>query len=441
MNIKVALVDINDSAGPYVNKEMNGGLGKKISLGSSLCAKGLSFAAKRMFYTPCISLAYIAAICHEKGVETGYFQTDPVPTDFDIVLFQSSIVNYKTDLICARRIRERMPDAKIGFTGTFPSFMPDLFLDDADFVIVGEPEDTIYKICDGLDPKGIIKSHPVEDLDNLPFAKWDIFFQNKQLRNGKANLRGLPVYSSRGCNFSCDYCPYGSFFGRTRRRDPEMVAEEIEQNSKKFGVKKFLFRDPNFTESKTSVRKLCDSILSRNLKIKWSCETRLDLVDEDLLRDMQKAGLVEIGTGIESADGSTLKQMHRKMINNDYAKQMIDFVQKNGVMIQANYILGVPTDTEESIKSTMTYARFLNTALANFSIFTPYPGTESWNEFKSKLIEDDWEKFDLAHLVFEHPEFSKERLRSLYKEAFFSYYIRPAWIKRNTRLILSSIFS
>ena len=215
--------------------------------------------------------------------------------------------------------------------------------------------------------------------------------------------------------------------------------EEMELNNRRFGVRRFLFRDPNFTESKSHIREIIDCILSKNMNVEWSCETRLDLVDKDLLKDMRKAGLVEIGTGIEAADASTLKQMNRKMINNDYAKQIIDFAQSIGVLIQANYILGAPADTEESIKSTLSYAKFLNTPLANFSIFTPYPGTSLWNDFKYKILENDWEKFDLAHLVFKHPEFSRERLRSIYKKAFMSYYLRPGWIRENAKLLLLSI--
>jgi len=318
--------------------------------------------------------------------------------------------------------------------------MPELFLHDADFVIVGEPEDAIYQICGGLDPKGIIVSDPTANLDHLPFAMWDIFLKKRHSRNGRTNLRGLPIYFSRGCSFSCTYCPYGSFFGRTRRRNPEKVVEEMELNNKKFGARRFLFRDPNFTESKSAVHKIINSMLSKNMNIKWSCETRLDLLDKDLLKDMRKTGLVEIGTGIEAVDTSTLEQMNRKRIDKDYAKEIIDYAQNIGVLIQVNYIIGAPGDTEESIKSTLTYAKFLNSALANFSIFTPYPGTKVWNDFQNKIIEDDWEKFDLAHLVFKHPEFSKERLRSIYKDAFISYYIRPSWIRRNAKLLLLSIF-
>lgn len=439
--MKIALVDINDFSRTYINKEMNGGLGKKIALGSSALSKLATFAAKRMFDTPCISLAYIAAVCHQQGIETEYFQSDQIPAKFNIVLFQSSIVSYKTDLGVAKRIRARMPKAKIGFTGAFPTFMPELFLRDTNFVIVGEPEDAMHQICGGLDPEGIIRSNPVANLDDLPFAKWDIILKKRYLRNRRANLRGLPIYSSRGCSFGCSYCPYLSFFGRTRRRQTEKVLAEIELNNRKFGVRRFLFRDPNFTENKSAVRKMIDGMLSRNLNVEWSCETRLDLVDKDLLKEMRKAGLVEIGTGIEGADGSICEQMNRKSIDKDYLKEIINFAQNIGVLIQANYIIGAPGDTEESIKSTLTYAKSLNTALANFSIFTPYPGTKLWNVFKEKIIENDWEKFDLAHLVFKHPEFSKERLRSIYKKAFISYYFRPSWIGRNAKLLLASIFS
>ena len=92
------------------------------------------------------------------------------------------------------------------------------------------------------------------------------------------------------------------------------------------------------------------------------------------------------------------------------------------------YILGFPTDDLKSIKTTIDYAKFLNTTYAQFSIFTPYPGTSSYKEFDNKIDVERFESFDQYQLVYKHKNLSKKNVREYLNNAYKSYYSRPSWL-------------
>lgn len=438
--MRIALIDLANPSASYLNKEMNGGLGRRILLNGSLRSKLLMRVANKLFYTPPISLAYVGAIFSGRGFEVRLSRTEDIPADTDLALFQSSIADHENDLAAARRLKARNPRLKVGFTGAFPSFMPDRYLQAGDFVIVGEPETAAQKLFDSVEPSGLIRSEDPPDLDALPFPKWELFLEGENgasLKGG--NLRGLPVYASRGCSFTCSYCPYIAYFGNTRMRKVENVYAEIERAVQKWGIRRFLFRDPDFTENRKRVLALMELIRKGNLGIRWSCETRLDLLNEELLDAMKAGGCIELGTGVESVSPEILKDVQRKAIADERIRKMTAYASKIGILVQANYILGFPEDTEESMKATIAYAQDLNTPLANFSIFTPYPGTKAWPSWSDKIVDKDFQNFDLAHLVFAHSNLKNETVRRYYTRAYESYYFRPSWLAKNLKLVMNSL--
>lgn len=435
----IALVDLENKTSQYINKEMNGGLGRRICLDTSWRGRLLLNASKRMFYTPPIALAYLAAIFDRRGFAVSLSRSGEIPAEADAVIFQSSIADYENDLKAARRIKETNPAVRVGFTGAFPTFMPDLFLAAGDFVISGEPEAAAQKLFSEIEPRGVIRELEIADLDELPFPKWDLFFG--PTGPSRHNMRGLPVYASRGCSFACSYCPYISYFGRTRTRKVEGVFEELKYMVRKWNIRRFLFRDPDFTENKKRVHALLDLIQKNKLNIRWSCETRLDLLDEQLLDAMRNAGCIEIGAGIESKSPQILADVARKPISEEKVRRMTEYASRIGILIQGNYILALPEDTEETMHATLDYAHSLNTPLANFSIFTPYPGTRAWPDFKDQVNHADYEQYDLAHLVFKHARLTNEQVHSAYNLAYKDYYFRLGWFVKNFGLILKSHFN
>jgi len=379
--------------------------------------------------------AYLAAIFARAGHEVKYVE-DKIEKA-DIVFLASSMVDYENEINWIKKIKAS--GSKIGVIGPFAGQKPELYLRYADFVIVGEPESAAIKIASGeIDPKGIIKEKIIDDLDILPFPKWDIFPVSKYSYVPALRQKPfLPILSSRSCPYNCNYCPYLVMYSKYRMRSANNVLEEIKYLHDNFGIKAMLFRDPIFSLNRPRTERIIQGLINMDLGIRWACETRLDHLDEALLDLMYKAGVRVINVGVESSDYDILKKATRKPIEIEHQEKIIKYCEKIGIRVTAFYIFGLPDDTVESIKNTIKYAKKLNTHAAQFFLSTPFPGTQFYQQTEDKIFDHDWKHFDCYTPVMNHKNLSPEELLKLKEKAFVSYYYRPryAWyfIKRVIR--------
>ena len=100
------------------------------------------------------------------------------------------------------------------------------------------------------------------------------------------------------------------------------------------------------------------------------------------------------------------------------------------------YILGFPTETDSTIKKTINYSKKLNTTYAQFSVWTPYPGTPVFEEYKEKITSKTFDNFDQYHLVFKHKLFDKQSIRNYLSKAYTDYYFRFSWLFKYIRSII-----
>lgn len=426
--MKITLLNINAKNKYCSNKDIAGGFGTSTKIGNSFLAKLLESRKKKGVALPLLDFGYLAAI-FRKNRHIVEYKEDVIPNDSDLIIIHSSAVDCKNEVAHIKKIKA-LTKTKVGVVGVFATVMPKLY-SDADFVVVGEPEEAAKKISDKYIPKGIVKSKPTQNLDELPFPDWDGFPINRY--SYKPAIKETPfltIQSSRGCPYSCShYCPYTVIQGtRFRKRTPKNVVDEIEYLQKKYSVKGLQFRDPVFTLDKGRAAKIASEIISRKIKIRWLCETRLDLLDRKLLGIMYRAGLRVINVGIESMHEDILKKSKRVPINIRHQEEIINFCRKKGIKVIAFYILGMKNDTKKSILETVRYAKKLNTYLAQFTISTPYPGTAYYNEMKKRIITDNYELYDANHLVFRHDNLTKKELHKLKEKAFVSYYFRLRWL-------------
>jgi len=423
-----------------INKDLAGGLGTGTWVGNSWRARFFEYVKKKNVVLPEISSAYLTAIFEANNWPVKFLEikkSDDLlgQEAADLILMSTSIVDCHNELAVLKALKSQ--GYRVGVYGTFASAVPEFFVEHADFIIKGEPEAGVLEIIkSGVLPTGILAARPIENLDSLPFPDWRQFPREKYSYSPALNKRPmLPMLASRGCPYSCFYyCPYPINFGRQYRvRSVASVIGEMEYLKKSYGVAAIDFRDPIFTLDRERTRQLVRAMKQKDLKIIWSCETRIDCLDKELILEMQAAGLKHLNLGIESVSPDVLKGSRRLPAEINHQQEILAFCRKRGITVAAFYIIGLPDDTEVSVRQTIAYAKKLNTLVAQFAIATPYPGTDFFDKMKEagELLDCDWEQYDEYTPVFRHKKLSPEKILSLKEKAFISYYFRPAYLLKN----------
>jgi len=420
---RFVLADLKAHSG-FVNKDtVAGGYGSRFRADSVMTrlAKNIRFIFQNL---PSIQLGYIASILSAAGHRVVYTQGEQVKGDVALVL--SSIVDYKHERAWAQTARQN--GMRVGFLGTTATHMPELFEDVADFVICGEPETACLELATGSDLSGRVTSAAINDLDSLPFPCWDLIRSKRfgYVNRGHFGLtRAVPMLTSRSCPEHCTYCPH-RITASFRTRSDENVLDELTELCHRHKNVHVVIRDPLFTLDRDRCFRIAEGIRARNLKFTFECETRMDDLDEDLIRSLHAAGLREIGFGLESVDPATLRKVARRYIPHEHIKRMVELCWKLGISTTAFYVFGFLQDTEESLEATIRFACELGTTRANFKILTPYPGTPLYRQMKPLIFENDWEQFDGYTLNFKHPVLTPRRARLMLGMAYSRFFFRPS---------------
>ena len=417
------LADLKARQG-FVNKDtVAGGYGSRFRADSVMTrlAKNIRFIFQNV---PSIQLGYVASILARAGHEVVYTRGEQVKGDVALIL--TSIIDHKHERSWAREASKN--GLQVGFLGTTATHMPELFEDVADFVICGEPEAACLELAAGRNVTGRVTSEPVNDLDSLPFPCWDLIRSKRfgYVNRGRLGLtRAVPMLTSRSCPEHCTYCPH-RITASFRARSAGNVVDELEQLYRQYEHVHVVIRDPLFTLDRDRCFRIADEIRARALKITFECETRMDDLDEELIRALHAAGLREIGFGVETVEPATLKRVARRFIPHEHMRRMIALCWKLGISTTAFYVFGFLQDTEESLEATIKFACDLGTTRANFKILTPYPGTPLYKQLKPLIFEEDWEQFDGYTLNFKHPNLTPRRARLMLGMAYSRFFFRPS---------------
>lgn len=437
MRQRLVLFHIISPRPECVNKDLAGGMGTATTVGYSLLGRLIQWMKKESVRLPVMTTGYLAGLGKQLGwkvkvVTTHGHKHNLGQLKADLALVPVSIVDNKNELEIIRKLKRK--GITVGVYGTFASTVPEYFVNEADFVIKGEAEAALIKITKtGKVPKGIFDVGSVEDVDSLPFPDWDQFDVSWFSYSPSLNVKPLlPILSSRGCPYSCFfYCPYPITLGRRwRARSPKNVVDEIEYLIRRYDAKALDFRDAVFSLQRDRTIQLAEELIRRRIKIAWSCETRLDRLDEELIDLLYEAGLKNINCGVESASDKVLRSSNRLPIAHRHQEKIIRHAQSRGMTVAAFYIIGLVSDTPASVRASIEYAKKLNTNVGQFTIATPYPGTQFYEQLKSegKIYSDDWQEFDQYTPTYEHPGLTSEEMLHLKEQAFVEYYFRPAWL-------------
>jgi radical SAM superfamily enzyme YgiQ (UPF0313 family) len=368
----------------------------------------------------------------------------------DIVgLTHSLYCSFPPVLNIAKLCKKINPRITTVIGGILPSYLDNEILancDAIDFVIKGEGEYPFLRLI-----KSLCRGDSLNNIERLSYrgktcaysAKKDYMtipdFAIEPLRINKLFIagsrlsyfrKGANVYieASRGCRYSCKFCIINNFSCGVKYKDPKQLVGEIEGYLTDFGITSFRFTDSTFTENRKFVYSILDEIANRNLqkKIKWSCSTRVDCVDRDLLKDMRKSGCVRIGFGVESYSQQDL-DYYRKRITLEQVIESFRLTKENGIKTAALLILDQYRYRKyqalrEELKKVAVLLRSIK---PDFMIYAPliiYPNTLIYDEYlKLQVIEKDgWRSLLNGHLVPSFPV-SESYIFSLINRAKLSF--------------------
>ena len=236
------------------------------------------------------------------------------------------------------------------------------------------------------------------------------------------------IVTSRGCPAGCTYCiKHVSYQYSVRLREPEHIMEELWQ-LKEQGVNNVHMYADLFTVNREQVVELCRLMIEEEIDIKWTCNSRVDYVDEEMLHLMAEAGNWLISWGIESGSEQILRHA-RKGAYPDKAERALTWAREAGIKNWGYFIIGLPGETEETIRETIDFSKQLPLDIALFHVAAPYPGTP----FFFEVVENEWfrpgtrwEQVDMDKgTVLDYPNLTAEELLYWQKRAFREWALRP----------------
>ncbi len=249
------------------------------------------------------------------------------------------------------------------------------------------------------------------------------------------------IVTSRGCPGGCRFCiKHVSYGNSVRFRSPENILAEMELLAG-LGVRSVNLYADLFTVSREQVVGMCELILERKLDMQWTCNSRVDFVDQEMLRLMGRAGCRWISWGIESGSDKVLRRVH-KGINLEQVKQSLRWSKEAGINNWGYFIIGLPGETEETIQETIRFSKQLPLDLVLFHIAAPYPGSP----FFFEVVEQGWfrpgtrwEQVDMDRsTVLDYPNLRAEELEQWAQRAFRSWILRPGPMLTYLRMLLGS---
>jgi|GEM_PF-586148 len=419
---------------------------------------------------PTLGLATIAASARQRGHK--------------IVILDLSFQEYDPDSL-RQRILEERPDI-VGVTATTPLFnqlrdisclvkaiseyifvvgggahpsaLPYESLREStmDFVAYGEADETFADLMDGRAPaetpglyyrRGdeILSTPPrplVERVDDLPMPAWDLYpIEEYRARHSRIIVRRPPaamVEFSRGCVFKCDFCGSRNTMGfGYRKKSPARCADEME-HLYRLGYREAILADDIFTSDHNWALAVCEELVRRGNKMAWTCTNgiRVDSANDRLFDTMRRAGCYRVHFGFESGNDTVLKAFGKGgRATVEQGLRAVASARKAGMDTFGMYMVGLSSDTEESMRDTIEFARRAPVDMMRFGVTVPLPGTPMFNDLRrtDKILSYDWDLYNVYNTrqLFNHPHLSWDIVEQYYQKAYREAFLKnPAFILR-----------
>lgn len=364
-------------------------------------------------------------------------------------------IQIKYALEASRFVKQYNKDIPVIWGGIHPTFMPEQTLENEniDIVVIDEGDLTFLELIKMLeankpidevlgiaykDKDGKIHRNPprplIKDLDSLPDLPYELVDVNRYYGFDLEDRGGsITLNTSRGCPFKCNFCYDTKMYGNTWRGfSAKRTIEMIKNVVNKFGIRNIFFQDDNFATNLKRFKDIVYGIIDEKLDIKWGLlGIRLDalkVLDDGFLRDLAKAGCVNMDSGVESGSDRILKMIKKGVT----VQQIIDInkkMSKHSFKAKYTFIVGYPSETEEemtqSVKLALQLVKDNKNAYTPFFIYTAYPGVELWEIAKQYGVDEpkkleEWESFDFDRVYLHYKWLDKRRIRMMQNLSFTS---------------------
>ncbi len=417
---------------------------------------------------PPLGILYLSAALGEVGYESKVIDCW---TDYQLrEKIEEHLSSYKTNLVgvsftsfCIRGannliklIKEINPEAKIVLGGPHITHSPkSVKYMKADFGVRGDGEAAIIELADSIvenrkpESAGLFHAdHPFVD-SVIPASEKELDkFKFPDIQKLPAEDYSFPLYTykattmvaSRGCPFSCSFCGL-THLGKFNFRSPSNIVDEMELRVAQ-GFEYIDFKDDIFSLNVKHTRELCEEIIRRGLKIKWGVETRIDCVNENLVRLAREAGCLNMKFGIETGSKRIQKTMG-KNLNLPKAVEKIKILRKYNMLTITYILFGFPTETKQDMYDTIDYLVALDPDIFDSNMISPLPGSAVFKAGvkEGKFSDEIWhEVAEGASIPVYIPDgFTTADLEAMRRRAFFKFYLRPHIIFRHIILHSSSL--
>jgi len=415
---------------------------------------------------PPLGLAYIAAALEKAGFQVeildNYLLNKPIEEVQQIVSklnpeilgMTCGSATYRPCVETAKAVKQVLPSCTVIVGGWHPSYVPESMLEHSaiDYVVMGEGERVMVELVSCITKSGtqrdlgtiagvayrskgkMVKTNPefISELDQVPFAARHLL--PMQLYERKMEyLDAFPIdtmHVVRGCPFNCAFCEIKNLWGhKCRFFSPNRIVDEINYMVDTLGSKGIYFISDNFTIRKKETIETCQLIRKRNIDIQWVCDTRVDLISRDLLREMKKAGCRTIWFGVESGSPRILKKINRGVTIEQTIKAF-KLCRQEGINVSSSFMLGIPGETIDDMKATLKLAKKLNPDWCRFNIFVAYPDNSLYQEIMKNHLYDRIEDF----LVYvKTKDFDYEKMLKIQKQFHKEFYRSPKRIFRKIK--------
>jgi radical SAM superfamily enzyme YgiQ (UPF0313 family) len=380
----------------------------------------------------------------------------------DLVVSEMATQSHHVDLEVVTAIKKQT-NTKIAVCGPHPSALAKEILEQnsaVDYVLVGEYEDTLAEFVrrytqaepiepmDGLalrldDGRIVVgKKRPlIPDLDALPFP------HRASLPLDKYCVAGFPapvlfLYASRGCPYKCTFCVWPQWFksGSYRVRSAASVVNEIEEAQRRHGpFRSIYFDDDTFNLGKERMMKMAAEFKSRSMTIPWGCNARSDHFDQEVMARLADAGLFNIRIGVESGDPEVLRRT-KKDLDLSTVQRCIQLAHRAGVKVHVTFSIGLSGESWASVKKTVAFARSITPDSIAFTITTPFPGTEYYEEVvRDGFLETRaWDQYNVrSNSVVRTATMTSGEIVRAEKYVMRQVYYSPSYLLRRLRYVNS----